>query len=611
MRLKREAMCGALRIQDLDRNVTLNGWVNRVREVGGVVFVNLRDQEGLIQLVFDREEDQALHAKAKELGREDVLAIKGKVRRRAEGQENKELATGEVEVLVQEFELLNKSETPPIEVKEGLEIDQELRQRYRFLDLRRPSMQATLRLRHRIVKTLRDYFDQAGFLEVETPYLTKATPEGARDFVVPARQHPGLFYALPQSPQIFKQILMCSGVDKYIQVVRCFRDEATRASRQPEFTQLDLEMCFVEEGDVQSQVESALQAVMQEVLELKFELPLQSMPYAQAMGEYGSDCPDTRFEMKLIDLKHNFQDSSFQVFAQTVKNGGTIKALRIPGGHSVLSKGQFKKLEKDAKGRRAKGLAFIRVLDDGSYDSSFIHLLSPEEQQALKEKLGLTPGDLVLLIADRDELASSILSEYRSQFAAKLELYPEDSFQYLWVNDFPLFEYDEETQRLYAAHHPFTSPSNEEALFELAEEMRRNNRVLSDRALELATGIKARAYDLVLNGLELGGGSIRIHKSNVQSAMFDCLGIGPEEAEAKFGFLLNALRFGAPPMGGIALGIDRFVRLLLGKKNIQEVIAFPKTASGQGLMDGSPASISQEQLDELQLQFVQADKADK
>ena len=598
MKLRRTTFCGTSRIDNENETLTVAGWVDTIREIGGLVFIDLRDQTGILQLVFDRTDDAETLERAKRLGREYVIAAKGKLRRRE--RENADLPTGQVELLVEELELLNEAKTPPIEVRDDVQIDPELRMKYRYLDLRRPSMGNVLRVRSELVSEVRRYFAEQGFVDVETPMLTKATPEGARDFVVPARQHPGLFYALPQSPQIFKQILMVSGVDKYVQIVRCFRDEDKRADRQPEFTQLDVEMCFVAPEDVYSVIEGCVSRVMKAITGKEITTPIPHIPYSEALQKYGIDRPDMRFAMPLTDLTESLRGCGFKAFAATIDNGGIVKALRIPGGDALLSKGQFKTLEKDAKGRGAKGLAFIRYKEEG-LDSPIAKFFNEAELATIQQETGAKTGDLVLFVADRKKVVNGILAEYRNQFADKKGLLDNAGHNLLWVDDFPLFEYDEEDNRLYAAHHPFTSPADEDLFFELAEEMRRSDRQVTPKIIDLAERVKANAYDLILNGKELGGGSIRIHNRKVQDAMFDCLGIGPEEAEAKFGFLLEALSYGAPPMGGIALGIDRWVMEVLGFDNIQDVIAFPKTGAGKGLMDGSPAPVDASLLDELQI----------
>jgi len=595
MRLQKTHACGAARTTDIGTTLTVNGWVHGIREVGGIVFVDLRDRTGLMQLVFDRDDNATIHEQAKRLAREYVIGVSGVVR--ARGKANPELATGEVELVVKDFELFNSAKTPPFEVKENLDIDPELRMTYRYIDLRRPSAQKMLETRHRLVKTIRDYFDAKGFVEVETPYLTKATPEGARDFIVPARLHPGSFYALPQSPQIFKQILMVAGLDRYFQIVRCFRDEDKRADRQPEFTQLDVEMAFPRAADVHTVIEGCLSAVTKAVTGNAFPVPLKHMPYKVAMEKYGVDRPDVRFEMPLVELNSTLKGCGFAVFSQTIESGGVVKALRVPGGDAAISKGQFKKWEGDAKGRGAKGLAYIRWKADG-IDSSFAKFLTEAELAAFTKAVGGETGDLCLVIADRAKVANGILAEFRVQMANVIGIAPKTA-NYHWVDDFPLFEYDEESNRLFAAHHPFTAPADDAAFLALAEEMRRSDRKVTPKIVDMSEKVYAQAYDLILNGRELGGGSIRIHRKEVQDAMFDCLGIGPEEAQNKFGFLLEALSFGAPPMGGIALGIDRWVMEVLGMENIQDVIAFPKSSGGKGLMDGSPSSVDAAQLKEL------------
>ena len=600
MKLKRTHMCGVLRAEHVGQEVTVSGWVDGIREIGGVVFVVLRDREGIIQLTFDKERDADLLEQAKRLAREYIISARGPVVSRGD-RVNPNQATGEVEVEVVEFELLNKAETPPMEVRDDVEFDAELRLKHRYVDLRRPRMQQIFRMRHNFNKAARDTLADEGFLEIETPLLTKPTPEGARDFLVPSRIYPGQFYALPQSPQIFKQILMMSGFDRYMQIARCMRDEDKRGDRQPEHTQLDLEMSFVEPADVQAMVERVAKAVMKACMGIDISLPLPHLSYDEAMQRYGSDKPDTRFTMELVDLSSDMSNSGFGVFKGAVEGGGVVLALRIPGGHGLVSKGQFKNLEKDAKGRGAKGLAFLRYTDNG-IDSPIVKFLSAEEQTLIQNRTGAQQGDLVLFVADTRHVASSILAAYRIDFADKLELRDNKTFNYLWVDNFPAFEYDEESNQIIAGHHPFVNPDKEDALIELADELRRTEHKVTPKIVDLALSIKSTQYDFVVNGVELGSGSIRITRPDVQDAMFECLGLSKEDAQRKFGFLLEALKYGAPPMAGIGIGIDRWLMVMQGLDTIQDVIAFPKTAGGKGLMDECPAMADPALLEELRLQ---------
>ncbi|MFN0058251.1 MAG: aspartate--tRNA ligase [Planctomycetota bacterium] len=603
MKLKRTHMCGELRAAHQGQVVTVAGWVDRIREIGGVVFIDLRDREGVVQLSFTKEHSAALLDSARELGREYVIAARAKVIGRGQENTNAKLATGEVELLVDELEVLNSSKTPPLDVRDHLETNPELRMKYRYIDLRRPKMHAIIKLRHRLIKSVRDYLDGRGFYEIETPLLTKPTPEGARDFLVPARLMPGNFYALPQSPQIFKQILMIAGFDRYFQFARCMRDEDKRGDRQPEHTQLDFEMSFVRPADVQAVIEGVLSHVMKSVLGVEIKTPLPHLQYREAMRRFGSDKPDTRFGMELVTLTDELRECGFGVFANTIKAGNVVKALRLPGGNALVSKGQFKALETDARGRGAKGLAFIRYTDEG-LDSSFTKFLNEQDLAKIQRATGAERGDLLLFVADKQDLADQVLSSLRLQFGEKLGLRDAKHFNYLWVDNFPQFEYDAEKNLINAAHHPFVMPENPEQLLALADELRHSGGKATPKAVDHALAITASQYDLVVNGVELGSGSLRITDPNIQSAMFTCLGISPEQAQQKFGFLLNALSFGAPPMAGIGIGVDRWLMVLLGLDTITEVIAFPKTSAGKGLMDESPAPADPELLKELRIQAV-------
>lgn len=605
MKLKRTHMCGAFRAEHVGQDVVASGWVDRIREIGGVNFIDLRDREGLIQLKINPDSGADIMAKVGELGREYVISARGPLALRGEGNSNPKLPTGEVELEVRELEILNRADTPPIEVKDKSDVNSELRLKYRYLDLRRPTMQDNFRLRHRLIKSARDHLDALGFLEIETPLLTKPTPEGARDFLVPARQSPGQFFALPQSPQIFKQILMMSGFDRYFQFARCMRDEDKRGDRQPEHTQLDFEMSFVTPEDVQQVIEGVIAAIMKATRGIDIPLPLPRLSHAEAARRFGSDKPDTRFGMELVDFGETLKDCGFGVFKDAIAGGKAVKALCIPGGHEMVSKGQFKALEKDAKGRGAKGLAFIRYTADG-VDSPIAKFFSEEEMATIQSATGAKPGDLTVFVADSVGLADQILSAFRMRFAEKLDLRDDKRFDYLWIEDFPQFEYDEEKDLIVAAHHPFVMPKNPEQLLAFADELRSSDRKVTPKAIDLALSITATQYDLVVNGVELGSGSIRITDPEIQDAMFVCLGIDDETAKSRFGFLLDALRYGAPPMAGIGIGVDRWLMVLLGLDSIQDVIAFPKTAGAKGLMDECPAPADPELLEELHLRIADA-----
>jgi len=578
--MKREA-CGSLRGKDAGRKVTLAGWVHRLRDLGSLTFVDLRDESGLVQLVF-RELPQA-----RKLSREDVIRVRGTVARRE--APNPDLPTGEVEVVVDRLEVLSQTRPLPFSLEEEPpRASEETRLRYRYLDLRRPRMQRNLRLRHRTSMAIRDYLDRQGFIEVETPYLTRSTPEGARDFLVPSRLEPGKFYALPQSPQLFKQTLVISGVERYFQIVRCFRDEDLRADRQPEFTQLDLEMAFLEAPEeLFALIEGLLAYVFRETIGVEFDTPFPRLPYDQALSRYGSDKPDLRFGLELVDVTKQFSASEMRLLREAVAAGGRVFALRVPGG-AGFSRKELGELEGVAKTYGAKGLLWLAR---GEELRGPLAKFLPDPEP-LWRATGAEPGDLLLLVADAFELAATALGQVRLELGRKLSLIPEGKWCPLWVVDFPLLEWSEEENRWSARHHPFTSPK--------AEDLPK----LMDPSFptERLGELRANAYDLVLNGVELGGGSIRIHRREVQQRMLEVLGIGPEEAEGRFGFFLRALEYGAPPHGGIALGLDRWVMMLAGEESLREVIAFPKTASGACPLTGAPAEVDPGQLAELGLE---------
>ncbi|HVM11239.1 MAG TPA: aspartate--tRNA ligase [Actinomycetota bacterium] len=572
----RTGYCGGLRAEDAGREVALCGWVARSRDHGGVVFIDLRDREGIAQVVFHPQDAPEAHAVAADLKAESVVRVLGEVRERPEGTRNPNLPTGDVEVAAREVEVLSVAETPPFPVEDDVQADERLRLRHRYLDLRRPEMTHTLRLRHAAFSAIHRFMDEHGFVEVETPMLTRSTPEGARDFLVPSRLQEGTFYALPQSPQIFKQILMVSGLDRYYQVVRCFRDEDLRADRQPEFTQLDVEMSFVNEEDVHAVVEEMLAAVWREVLDVEIATPFPRLTYDEAMRRYGSDKPDTRYGMELADLTETFRGTGFRAFASVIDGGGVVKGFAAPGAAS-WSRKELDDLVVEAQGRGASGLVWVAFAGD-EVRSPVAKFLSEGELAALRTETGAGDGDLALVVADAEGRANTVLDGLRRLMADRLGLVPEGRWDFLWITEPPVFEWSEEDERWVSVHHPFTSPATDDLSPETA---------------------KARAYDVVLNGWELGGGSIRIHRPDVQRAVFEALGMSNEEAEEKFGFLLDAFRYGVPPHGGIAFGLDRMTMLLAGRSNIREVIAFPKTQSGTDLLTGAPAEVADDQLREL------------
>lgn len=574
--------CGELSEENLGESMTLAGWVTTRRDLGGLLFIDLRDRSGIVQLLFtpDRAE---LHERAGDLNREDVIKVEGTIIERGEDNVNPKLDTGNIELEVEEMEVLNSSDNLPFSPTDDLEVNENTRLKYRYLDLRRDRMKDNIELRHRAFKIIRDYFDEEGFWEIETPVLTKSTPEGARDFLVPSRLHHGKFYALPQSPQLFKQLFMISGFEKYFQIVKCFRDEDLRADRQPEFTQLDLEMSFVDEEDVIEVTEGMVKQVFDEILDLGLELPLRRMTYEEAMNRYGSDRPDLRFGLELVDLSPEVEDSNFNIFSGTVADGGAVKALCL-SDPKEYNRSQFDSLEDYAKELGAKGLLWAHVSEDG-LDGQFTSHLSEGTKESILEELGAEPGDLVFIVADSGKTVNEVLGGLRLELARQNDMIPEDEWEFTWVRRFPLFGTDE-AGNITSEHHPFTSPRDEDM----------------EKLHEDPLGVEAKAYDLVLNGIELGGGSIRIHDRDLQQDVFDVLGISRQEAQEKFGFFLNALNYGAPPHGGIALGLDRLAMLLAGEDSIRDVIAFPKTGMAQSPLTGAPMEVSPRQLDELGLE---------
>jgi aspartyl-tRNA synthetase len=581
--LKRDTGCGALRATDAGRELTLNGWAARRRDHGGLIFIDLRDDSGIVQVVFDPRESEASHSTAEDVRPEYVLGVKGLVRPRPEGTENPSMPTGEVEVVVSEIEVLNTSLTPPFEIKSDSNADEKIRLRYRYLDLRRDDMHEIMKLRHRITKATRRYLEDNGFNEIETPMLQKSTPEGARDYLVPSRVQPGRFYALPQSPQLFKQTLMISGFDRYYQIARCFRDEDLRADRQPEFTQVDIEMAFIDEDDIIGCTDGLMAAVF-EACGLELEIPIQRIPFDEAMETYGSDRPDLRFGCQMSTLNEVFKNTEFRVFAEALKaTAGAVRGLRVDGG-GTMSRSELDKWNKKAQELGAGGLIWFIKEPDG-LRSPTAKFLSDEEKQALVSTMRLKDGDAAFLVAGYRETCDDILHILRTEIGDALGLCRDDRFVLTWIVDFPLLEWDKNEGRYKSLHHPFTSPTAE-----------------SVESIETdPSAAKARAYDIVMNGVEIGGGSIRIHRRDVQQRMFEVLGIAPEEYETKFGFLLEALQYGAPPHGGIALGLDRLVMLLAGRYSIRDTIAFPKTQSASDLLTGAPDEVSPAQLRDLGL----------
>ncbi|MBZ5749353.1 aspartate--tRNA ligase [Metabacillus rhizolycopersici] len=579
--------CGEVPESAIGETVVLKGWVQKRRDLGGVIFIDFRDRTGVVQIVFNSETSEEALAIAEKVRNEYVLDIKGKVVLRDEETVNPNIATGKIEVLVENVTIINAAKNPPFMIEDkSEEVSEDVRLKYRYLDLRRPALFNTIKMRHNVTKSMRNFLDENGFLDIETPILTKSTPEGARDYLVPSRVHEGEFYALPQSPQIFKQLLMVSGFDKYYQIARCFRDEDLRADRQPEFTQIDIEASFMSQDDIMSMAEEMMARIMRETKGIEIERPIQRMSYDEAMGRFGSDKPDTRFGLELVDVGEIVKDSGLKVFASVVANGGQVKSINVKGAAANYSRKDMDALAEFVAPYGAKGLAWLKVEEDG-LKGPIIKFFTEEEQNGLLKTLDATVGDLLVFVADKKSVVADALGALRVKLGKELQLIDESKFNFLWVVDWPLLEYDEVTKRYKAAHHPFTMPAREDLdLFE------------TDPA-----SMKAQAYDIVLNGYELGGGSIRIFEKDIQEKMFKLLGFSEEEAKEQFGFLLDAFEYGTPPHGGIALGLDRLVMLLAGRTNLRDTIAFPKTASASDLLTNAPSTVSEAQLEELSLEL--------
>ena len=582
--IKRTHYCGELRLADAGKSARLTGWVARRRDHGGVIFIDLRDRTGITQVVFDPIIDPEAHRAAHEIRNEFVLSVSGKVRERGEGLTNPNLLTGEIELATDELEILNVARTPPFAVEDDIDTAEEVRLKHRYVDLRRPKMQKMLQVRHKTALAARKYMDEHGFLEIETPILMNSTPEGARDVLVPSRHNPGEFYALPQSPQQFKQILMMSGVDRYFQIPRCFRDEDTRADRQLEFTQLDIEMSFATVDDVLEVTEGLMKRMFEEAAGIPVPTPFPRIPYYESMARFGNDKPDTRFGMELSDLSDLVVDCDFKVFTGALANDGQVKGLAVPGG-AELSRREIDDLTEFVAIYRAKGLAWIKVTETGAFESSIVKFFSEDTLKAVSERMGAKPGDLMVFVADRPKIVADALCNLRLRLGQQLNLIDENRFDFLWIVDYPLFDWDEENNRYEPFHHLFTSPTDE-----------------SIPLLDTDPG-KAQSlhYDLIINGTEICSGSVRIHQQEIQQKVLEILKIKPEEAEQRFGYFIEALEYGTPPHAGIAPGLDRIVMLMTGEENIREVIAFPKTQSGLCLLTGAPSEVNDEQLEELSI----------
>ncbi|MGD6847095.1 aspartate--tRNA ligase [Rossellomorea aquimaris] len=584
MMTKRTAYCGDITESYIGEKITIKGWVQKRRDLGGLIFIDLRDREGIVQVVFNPDLSEEALALAEKIRNEYVLSVTGTVVARGEGTVNPNLRTGKVEIHVEEVQIINEAKTPPFMVDDQMEVSEDVRLKYRYVDLRRPAMMETLRMRHNVTTSFRTFLNENGFLDVETPILTKSTPEGARDYLVPSRVHQGEFYALPQSPQIFKQLLMVSGFDRYYQIARCFRDEDLRADRQPEFTQIDMEMSFMDTEQIITLVEDMMKKLMNDVKDHNVQLPFQRMTYDDAMSRYGSDKPDTRFGMELIDVSEIVKESGFKVFAGAVASGGQVKLINVKGGASQYSRKDIDGLTEFVSRYGAKGLAWLKVEEEG-LKGPISKFVTEEDASQISASANAETGDLLLFVADKKSVVADALGALRLKLGKELKLIDETIFNFLWVTDWPLFEFDEGENRYYAAHHPFTMPVREDL----------------ERFETDPSSVRAEAYDLVLNGYELGGGSLRIYERDIQEKMFKVLGFSKEEAEKQFGFLLEAFEYGTPPHGGIALGLDRLVMLLAGRTNLRDTIAFPKTASASCVLTDAPGEVSEAQLKELSL----------
>lgn len=587
---KRSCMCAEITEDSIGKRVTLMGWVQRTRNMGGIIFVWLRDRSGIVQVVFNSESlDETIYQVGAEVRSEYVVALRGTVQKRDDGAVNENLKTGTIEVLVDEARILNTAETPPIYIEDNAKDNEAVRLKYRYLDLRKPSLQSTLMMRSKTINTIRNYMDSLGFVEVETPILSKSTPEGARDFLVPSRLHRGAFYALPQSPQIYKQLLMVGGIDKYYQVARCFRDEDSRADRQPEFTQLDVEMSFVEPEDVQAVIEGSFQKVFEVIKGIDVPLPLRRMTWKEALANYGSDKPDTRFGMLIQDVTETVKNCGFSVFEQSAKQeDGIVCAIVAQNAAEDMSRRNIDSLVEFVKTYHVKGLAWHGIQPDGSVRSSFAKFLSEEKIEQLNKQLNLQQGDMAFFIADKKITALTAMGQLRLKLGRQLNLIDQDRYDLLWITEFPLLEWNEDNQRYVAAHHPFTSPMNED--FDLMEKHPEK--------------VRAKSYDLVINGIEMGSGSIRIHASDLQERMFQLLGFTHEQAWERFGFLLEAFKYGTPPHGGFAYGIDRLMMVLTGAESLRDVLAFPKVQNASDLMMNTPSSVDPAQLKQLNISLT-------
>ncbi|MBD5560623.1 MAG: aspartate--tRNA ligase [Clostridia bacterium] len=588
---KRTAMCGDITEADIGEEVTLMGWVDARHDLGSLIFIDLRDRTGLMQIVFDKSAYSGSFEAVESLRSEYVIAVKGKVVRRSEDTINPKIPTGTIEVRADALKILSRSETPPFEIEDDTRVREELRLKYRYLDLRRPQMQKNLELRHKITVETRRFLEENGFLEIETPMLQKSTPEGARDYLVPSRTHAGTFFALPQSPQLFKQLLMVSGYDRYFQIVKCFRDEDLRADRQPEFTQIDMEMSFVEADDVMDLNERLLKHLFKEVIGVDLRTPFPRLTYREAMDRYGSDKPDTRFGLELVNISDIIRDSEFKVFSNVVKKGGSVRCINAKGAADVLARREIDSLVDFVKIYGAKGMAWISFKEDGMI-SPITKFLSEKELQEIIDKTGAETGDILFFVGDTNKVVFDALGALRLKLAERLDLIPENTWDLLWVTDFPLFEYSEEEKRYVAKHHPFTSPMDEDVEI-----------IATDKE-----NARAKAYDVICNGTELGGGSIRIHSTELQEKMFEALGFSKEDAWDRFGFLLEAFRYGTPPHGGLAYGLDRMAMLMAGAGSIRDVIAFPKVQNASDLMTQAPAAVDTKQLRELHIRTTAEEK---